>query len=269
MSTSIEQLRARAARHRSGASNGKLPSGRRPGIRPINLAGAPRCVTEAHRGSRVPVHLREPTNSEPAELEIFDHIGEDFYGEGVSAASVSAFLKRHRNEDINVYINSFGGSCYEGFQMFNDLAHHRGKVTVEVKGIAFSAASVIAMAGDWVRMHKTSDWGIHRASILAFGNQREMRSMAEWLNTLDEHAIDIYQERSGQQRSRIVQWIDGESDGTVFSAEQCLALGFCDEVIQPKKFASNTTRRKSVASNSAKSVREARQRLRSLNIKLA
>lgn len=238
-------------------------------VRPFSLSGAPRCVTEAHKGNRLPVQLREPTNNAPAELEIFDHIGEDIYGDGVSASSVSAFLARHRNDDVNVCINSFGGSCYEGFQMFNDLVNHRGRVVVEVKGIAFSAASVIAMAGDWVKMHKTSDWGIHRAMIMAFGNQKEMASMVKWLNTLDEHAIDIYQERSGQSRSKIVNWIDGESDGTVFSAQQCLELGFCDEVIQPRKLASNSPSRGRSTGNASGSVREARNRLARLNVRLA
>ncbi|WP_430453808.1 head maturation protease, ClpP-related [Rhodopirellula europaea] len=261
MNTSLDLHRRRFPRAIRGRGQSRS-------VRPFNLSRVPRCVAAANKGGRIPVQLREPTNNAPAELEIFDHIGEDMYGDGVSAASVSAFLARHRNDDVNVCINSFGGSCYEGFQMFNDLVSHRGRVVVEVKGIAFSAASVIAMAGDWVKMHKTSDWGIHRASIMAFGNQKEMASMVSWLNTLDEHAIDVYQERSGQARSKIVKWIDGESDGTVFSATQCLELGFCDEVIQPRKLTSNTSSQKRSTGHASRSVREARNRLAKLKIRL-
>lgn len=233
----------------------------RKSLQPFNLSGAPKCVTDA--AANIPVQLKDATDEGPAELLIDDHIGEDVWGGGVSAASVGEFLASRRGEDINVIINSFGGYCYEGFQMFNDLSHHTGKVTVEIKGIAFSAASFIAMAGDVIRMHKASDWGIHRASIMAFGNQKEMRSMADWLNTLDEHVIDIYQDRSLQPRDKIIGWIDGESDGTTFSAQQCLELGFCDEVIEPKKIAKNHGSQSSV---NRRSVMAARNRLKRFEV---
>lgn len=261
MNTSLDLHRRRFPRAIRGRGQSRS-------VRPFNLSSVPRCVAAANKGGPIPVQLREPTNNAPAELEIFDHIGEDLYGDGVSAASVSAFLARHRNDDVDVLINSPGGFVYEGFQMFNDLVSHRGRVVVEIKGLAFSAASVIAMAGDWVKMHKTSDWGIHRAMIMAFGNQKEMRSMASWLNTLDEHAIDVYQERSGQPRSKIVKWIDGESDGTLFSATQCLELGFCDEVIQPAKLTSTTSNRSRSTGSASKSVLAARNRLARLRIRL-
>lgn len=231
-------------------------------FKPFNLSGAPKCVTDA-TGGKLPMKFRNADDDGPAELLIFDQIGEDWFGEGVSAASVTEFVSQNKGQPINVQINSPGGFVYEGFQIFNELVNHDGDVTIEVKGLAYSAASVIAMAGDKVRMHKTSDWGIHRAMVMAFGNQREMRATADWLNTLDEHAIDIYQERSGQSRDQIVEWIDGESDGTLFSAEQCLELGFCDEVIAPKKTAKNRATQEAV---NQRSVMAARNRLKRLEI---
>tara|TARA_A100001391_G_scaffold205094_1_gene203447 strand:+ start:499 stop:1212 length:714 start_codon:yes stop_codon:yes gene_type:complete len=198
----------------------------------------PRCLAavdtpqKAEQSSRMRASIRNDGNV--AELLIMDQIGEDSYGDGVSAESVVNFLRINRTKPINVRINSPGGLVYEGLVIMNALASHDATVTVTIEGLAYSAASFIAMAGDTVRMYKASDFGIHRASIIAMGNRKEIQSVRDWLNTIDNHLVDIYQAKTGQPRKKIIDWLDGVSDGTVFSADEALKAGFCDEVIDPK-----------------------------------
>lgn len=228
--------------------------------KPFNLKTVPQAVRDAEGGS-LQVFTNAAKDDEPAELLIMDQIGEDWYGDGVSGESVVAFIKENKGKPINVRINSPGGLCYDGLVIYNSLANHDGQVTVTIEGLAYSAASFIAMAGDVVRMHKASDFGIHRASIIAVGNQKEFRSVVEWLNTIDEHVIDIYQDRTGQDREQIVSWIDGISDGTLFSAAQCKEYGFCDEIIEPAKGKKVSDVAKNAITNCQKRI-AARNRLR-------
>ncbi|WP_182865030.1 head maturation protease, ClpP-related [Stieleria mannarensis] len=194
----------------------------------LNLAGAPPAVRNG-RKSKLPIKLSN--NADGAEIHLYETIGEDFYGDGVSAMTVKEFLRDNQGRPVSVRINSFGGDVYDGVTIYNSLLSHTGRVTVTIDGIAFSAASFIAMAGDHVRMYPTSDIGIHRASVITWGNQREHQSAIDWLNTIDEHLIDIYQDRTGRKRNEIEKWLDGVSDGTVFPATEAKRLGFVDEVI--------------------------------------
>lgn len=201
---------------------------------PFNLATAPRAVTEAAADSNFRVFTNVDEDENTAELLIYEQIGEDWYGEGVTASGVVSFLRDNADREINVRINSPGGLVYDGLVIFNALTSHQKQVTVTIEGLAYSAASFIAMAGDVVKMHKASDIGIHRASIIAWGNQKEMRSMVEWLSVIDEHLVDIYEGKTGKSREQIEAWLDGTSDGTVFSATEAKEQGFADEVIEQK-----------------------------------
>lgn len=174
----------------------------------------------------------------PAELLIMDDIGESWYGEGVTAKDVVGFMNQHRDREINVRVNSPGGLVYDGLVIYNALASHEKQVTVTIEGLAFSAASFIAMAGDTIRMYEASDIGIHRAWGGAMGNAKAMRGVAEWLDTIDGHLIDIYEARTSASREQIEEWIDGTDDGTLFSAKEAVAAGFADEII-PAKTKSN------------------------------
>ena len=172
--------------------------------------------------------------SEPVELLIHDEIGETWYGEGVSASSVVTFLNQHKSRDVNVSINSPGGLVYDGLVIYNRLAEHSGNVSVTIEGLAYSAASFIAMAGDTIRMHQASDFGIHRAMGVAFGNAKAAESLRDWLTTIDGHLVDMYVARTGQDPDQIETWMDGVDDGTLFSAAEALEHGFADEVIPLK-----------------------------------
>ncbi|QDV86927.1 head maturation protease, ClpP-related [Stieleria magnilauensis] len=202
-------------------------------VKPFNRA-APKAIVDANDGSDFKVFVNKGEGDEPAELLIFDQIGEDWFGEGVSAKSVSSFLAGQKGKPVNVRINSFGGDVYDGFVIHNALASHDGEVTITVEGIAFSAASYIALAGDKLQMYKASDLGVHRASTLAWGNEAEMESVGDWLRTIDSHLVDIYKDKTGREESEIRGWLVGKSDGTVFSATEAVEIGLADELIDPK-----------------------------------
>lgn len=172
---------------------------------------------------------------ESAELLIMDQIGESWDGEGVSADSVVTFLNANQDKTVSVRINSPGGLVYDGLVIYNALASHPQDVTVTIEGLAYSAASFIAMAGDTIRMHEASDIGIHRASGVSVGNSRTMLAVADWLDSIDEHLVDIYTARTGQEPSQIEEWLDGRDDGTLFSAKEAVKHGFADELIPLNK----------------------------------
>lgn len=99
----------------------------------------------------------------PNTISIYDVIGEDWSGEGVTARRIAAALRRIGENDVTVNINSPGGDMFEGLAIYNLLAEHPGAVNVRVMGIAASAASIIAMAGDTIEMGLGSFIMIHNA----------------------------------------------------------------------------------------------------------
>lgn len=193
----------------------------------------PKCIRAALDQSDFRVVCLAPDEG-PAEMMVMDVIGDDFFGDGLTASKAVDFIRDNKDRDILVRINSPGGLAYEGLQIYNALGQHQKNVTVRVEGLAFSAASIIAMAGDTIEMHEASDIGIHRAAVVAIGNQFEMQDAMNWLRNLDEHLVNIYTARTGQSRDTIRDMLDGVSDGTLMRAEEAVELGFADKVIPAK-----------------------------------
>lgn len=135
-------------------------------------------------------------------------------------------------EDVNqldVYINSGGGSVYEGMAIYNMLKRHKAKVNIYVDALAASVASVIAMAGDTIFMPKNSLMMIHNAWMIAIGNAEELRKTADDLDRINESSNQAYLERDLKiSEDELKQMLDAE---TWMSADECLEYGFCDEVI--------------------------------------
>lgn len=237
-------------------------------MRLFNLKEAPKAIIDS-APSALPVKVKKAEGDEPAELLLMEQIGEDWWGDGIAATDVADFVRDQKGHPINVRINSPGGFVYDGMVMYNALASHDAQVTVTIEGLAYSMASVIAMAGDVVKMFKASDFGIHRAWGLAIGNQKDMRAEADWLAKIDQHLIEIYVEKTGKEASQIEKWMDGESDGTLFNAVEAKEAGFADEVIDPKNEKSSLAKAKSdlVRSASKGTVHAARRRLAMAGIK--
>ncbi len=194
----------------------------------------------------VPAAAKESTDSSmrffanddgdgPFEILLMEEIGEDGWGGGMAATDLVNRLSNNKHRDINLRINSPGGLVYDGLVMYNALASHPQTVNVTIEGLAYSAASFVAMAGDVVTMYEASDIGIHNAWGGAIGNARAMQSVADWLTTIDEHLYDIYSAKSGQTRDWVKEMMRGVDDGTVFSAKEALEFGLVDAVIPLKE----------------------------------
>ncbi len=165
-------------------------------------------------------------------ITMFEVIGEDWWtGGGVTAKKVASQLRAIAGP-VAVQINSPGGDMFEGIAIYNVLREHPHDVTVKVMGMAASAASIIAMAGDAVEIGAASFLMIHNCWVLAMGNRHDMRETAEFLEPFDAAMVDVYSARSGQKAEDIARWMDAE---TFMSGSQAIERGFADALLGADK----------------------------------
>lgn len=163
------------------------------------------------------------------EIAILDVIGEDFWGEGVTAKRVSAALRRIGAENpVTVNINSPGGDLFEGLAIYSLLREHKGHVTVKVLSLAASAASIIAMAGNEVQIARAGFFMIHNAWTLAMGNRHDLREIADFLEPLDRSMADVYAVRTGEEVEAVQAQMDKE---TWIGGTQAVDDGFADALL--------------------------------------
>ena len=134
--------------------------------------------------------------------------------------------------DITVWINSPGGDCIAAAQIYNMLSDYDGKVTVKIDGIAASAASVIAMAGDEVLMSPVSMMMIHNPATIAFGDHSEMKKAMDMLSEVKESIINAYVLKTGLSRAKLSHLMDAE---TWMDANKAVELGFADDILSRKR----------------------------------
>jgi ATP-dependent protease ClpP protease subunit len=196
-------------------------------------------------------------------IMMHDSIGDSWVG--LDSNTVVAEIKKNADKELDFDINSFGGSAYDGIAIYNAAAQHPKKVTANITGIGYSAASIIPMAADVINIAENGSLGIHPAWLYTMGNRFALRDSAQWLETLDGQIIDTYAARTGRTRDEIVKWFEGENhDGTVFSGKQAVEYGFADALIKLK------TRKKeesgeSNASGSEKPANDIQSRLQSMS----
>lgn len=130
--------------------------------------------------------------------------------------------------DITVWINSPGGDCVAAAQIYNMLSNYKGKVTVKIDGIAASAASVIAMAGDTVLVSPVSMLMIHNPATIAWGDRAEMQKAIDMLSEVKESIINAYVLKTGLSRPKLSHLMDAE---TWMDANKAVELGFADEIM--------------------------------------
>ncbi|MER2507458.1 head maturation protease, ClpP-related [Amaricoccus sp.] len=149
---------------------------------------------------------------EAATISIYEVIGEDWWtGEGVTAKRIAAALRSVGATPVTVNINSPGGDMFEGLAIYNLLREHPAEVRVKVMGVAASAASIIAMAGDRIEMGLGSFLMIHNAWGVVVGNRNDMRATADTFDQFDGAMADIYAARSGLDLGAISALMDAES----------------------------------------------------------
>lgn len=161
-------------------------------------------------------------------ISVLDVIGEDYWGEGVTAKRISGALRAIGNNDVVVNINSPGGDMFEGLAIYNLLRAHSGKVTVNILGIAASAASIIAMAGDEIQMGRGAFLMIHNCWSIGVGNRHDFAKLAADLEPFDKSMADIYVARSGQPESVVSKMMDDE---TYIASSDAIAKGFADRLL--------------------------------------
>jgi len=166
-------------------------------------------------------------------IEVFDVIGEDYWtGGGVTAKAVAAKLRELNGADVEVYINSPGGDMFEGLAIYNLLRDYSGDVNVKIIGMAASAASVIAMAGDSIEIGASAFYMIHNAWTMAAGNRHDFRAMADYLEPFDAAMSEIYVARTGLASADMVKMLDAE---TWIQGKEAVAQGFADELLASDK----------------------------------
>ena len=160
---------------------------------------------------------------EPATIQIFDQIGEDWFGgSGVSAKAFSQTLQDVGQGPLVVEINSPGGNVWDGLSIYNMLRGRQAPVTTRVVGIAASIASIIALAGDTVEMAEASLFMIHDPSGMVAGTSEDMRKMADALDQHAEVLASIYAKATGKPTSQIRAAMKAE---TWFTAQEAIQFG--------------------------------------------
>ena len=130
--------------------------------------------------------------------------------------------------DISVWINSPGGDVFAASQIYAMLKEHKGYIKVKVDGVAASAASVIAMAGDTVEMAPTACLMIHNPATFIFGEVGDLEQGIEMLSEVKEAIINAYEQKTKLSRDMISNMMDAE---TWMNANKAVELGFADKVL--------------------------------------
>lgn len=163
-----------------------------------------------------------------AEILIYGDIGESWWEETVSASAFVRELNELDVDAITVRINSIGGSVPDGFAIFNAMRRHKATITTEVDGMAFSIASLIAMAGDHVHMASNAMLMVHAPWTYAAGNSAELRELADQLDSWAAAMSTSYASKTGDQPAMLALLTDGKDH--YYTAEEALAAKFIDAV---------------------------------------
>jgi ATP-dependent protease ClpP protease subunit len=176
--------------------------------------------------------------NEVAEILIYDEIGSSLFSEGVSAKS---FVEELRSvgpvREIVLGINSPGGDVFDAHAIYNALRNHSAKVSVRIDGIAASAASVVAMAGDHISMPQNAMMMIHDPVTIAAGTEEDFLSMASALAKAKTGIRAAYG-RTGLADDKLKSMMAAE---TWMLADEAVDLGFADEVVGAVQLAASAT----------------------------
>lgn len=163
-----------------------------------------------------------------ADVYIYDEIG--YYG--VTASDFTKEIMDLTAETIELKINSPGGEVFDGVAIYNALKDHPATVNVTIDGLAASAASFIAMAGDHIKMSRGSEMMIHEAHGMCIGNAADMTALAERLDRIGDKIANFYAERAGGDASK---WRTAMHAETWYNGEEAVAAGLADEFMDAPK----------------------------------
>lgn len=172
-------------------------------------------------------------NSEKPEIHIQGFIGSSWFFEGNTDKGIKQILDNLGTKDeIDVVINSNGGDVFQGIAIGNLLKANNAKINVIINGIAASAASIIAMAGDTIKIYPNAQMMIHRASTWCEGNVDDFRTTADQLESIDKSVKASYKARFTGSDEELDNVLVSE---TFMDAETALSYGLVDEIINEKE----------------------------------
>ena len=169
-------------------------------------------------------------NSDEKETELIFNgpiSDEKWSGDEITQAMFRDELSKVKG-NLTVWLNSPGGDCFSASQIYTMLRNHNGKVTVKIDGIAASAASVVAMAGDETLISPTGMIMIHNPMTIASGNKSDMEKAISVLEEVKESIINAYVRKTTLSRAKISRLMDEE---TWMNAEKALQLGFVNGIL--------------------------------------
>lgn len=171
------------------------------------------------------------------EILIYEQIGKDWYGDGIGAKSFLEDLKALGNPpEINVRINSPGGSVFDGQAIYNALKRHTAKINVFIDGVAASIASVIAMAGDVVKMPENALMMIHDPSTGVYGTAEDMKKVLSALEKAKDTLVSAYNDKTKLDKDYLSELMTNE---TWMTATEAKKWGFIDEIDSPVEIAAH------------------------------
>lgn len=190
-----------------------------------------RQLAARHKQATGQASFRAEVSGGRASLYIYDVIGEDWWtGGGVTAKAVQQAIDGMKGASaLDIYINSPGGDIFEGKAIYAQLRRFSGEKVVHVDGIAASAASFIAMAGDRIITAPAATWMIHEVWSGVVGRASDMRATADVLDMENVTFAETYAKRTGQSVEDVRGWMAAE---TWMSAADAKARGFTDEIAE-------------------------------------
>lgn len=205
----------------------------------VNKAKMPRLNQERPDSKRlrceIPVNALEAWNpsvkaavaDQENTISILDPIGD--WPDEVGAKRIRSALARiGSGNPVDVYINSPGGDVFEGLAIYNLFREHDGPVNMKVMGLAASAASLIAMAGDTIEIARAGFYMVHDVWSLVIGNRNDLREFADFLEPLDRALADVYAARTGIDIDSVLSMMDAE---TWLGGQDAIGRGFADELL--------------------------------------
>lgn len=173
--------------------------------------------------------IRNAADDGSAQVYIYDEIGQGWFGGGVNASDFVTALADLKASAIDLHINSPGGDVFDAIAIYNALRRHPANVTSYIDGLAASAASFIAQAGNKVVVERNAQFMVHDALGMCLGNAADMMKMTDLLNKASDNIADIYSQRSGVDQSTWRAVMQAEA---WYSSSEAVIAGLADEVGQ-------------------------------------
>lgn len=164
------------------------------------------------------------------DIYIYDFIGKDFLGDGFNESDLVEEINQHGPVNlINVYINSEGGNFFSGITIYNVLKSHAAAVHTHIQGLAASAASVIALAGDTRTIYPGAQVMIHNPASFAGGEAKVLRKQADTLDELKDESARIYAAETNLNHEQAGTLMDEE---TWMNPQRAIELGFATQLAE-------------------------------------